>query len=1171
MTILRMGQRFSRGLMLCSVSTTAMTLGLAVFAANPAQAACTGSTTAGDDIIECTTDGAPPDGGTGNDTLILNAGSYTGGDINLDQGNDFIDIRGDVNTLEDLALGISVSPGNEDPQGGNNVFQVIGHTLNVNGVLSGGVVSPNFNGVVGGGEYLDEFIITNSTVQGRFDLNNGNDIIRITNSTVAQQTGNVRVIEGENGSDFILIESGSVIGRADQTNNVLIDGGNDGDRIEINNSTVHGRIDMGNGDNDNSLAITAGFTGTAGAAGESISVTEVVTTGGLYIANSTVNGTNNTISGGTGNDYVEISGTSSIAEDINLFGGEDEILISGTTNVGGGVDMGVGNDIFGMSGGTVTGLVDLGTGDDTVNLSGTVTIGALEGADGVETIDIAAGTTVNFTDASGLGALVPGEVVDLGTDGDTLSVSGTINALIGGIYQTVSLGGGEDTFNLDGGTLDANLDTGSDNDIINLNSGTVNGQVFGSDTVGDVFNVHAGVTLNNGLGSALPVRRADEGDVFNIYGGTINANTLDTSEADGGNAIFAGSGPDEVGLFGGTINGEINLGDGLDTLVIDFGGDEFAANPDLAGTGLTAPAGATGPLNLASPRFNGDAGEDSAYIYDLDPADDLIFESFNDVNMFGQAFSLDNTEVAGEQQNTIDNLNLFTDAGGVHSTFRQTDGDLIIRNEAGGSRGDLRVQTNNTVTMVDGVADDSITVQIYAPESGSILEVDTNPSLQTSDVLTVTSVDRSNITAGSPVLVDTRIIGGGAVPITGSIAIVDDDGRVDPAVPSPGDTLTPSEDFVFLNDPSSAARSYFLVDEGGSTNGVFLQWVTPASGATAGGAAAAAAAGAGSAGAAIGGAGNAVLAAISGPNLPGLPETPRLSDPERPVDETDPYGDPTGRQSFAGACADSTAAWIDLSAYRTDRDAVSSGGQTFAGYDTTGYGITVGGDIDLGGSLIEECGKVRVGAFASYGMASVSVEDGSSADVTSTMGGIYATLRQDEFYAMGMLVYGQLATEASNALLGATSEEDATLFGGLAAIGKQMALSENTFLDARLSAQMNQIEGAPYKDSMGLEFETNTVSQRYEASLGLVSAGVNELGQRVTGELRAAVIWDMSETEVGVGGLPVTNETEDLLLGLSARFTTQLTDSAKLYGRVATEFGDTTSTISGSAGIRFTF
>jgi len=1041
------------------------------------------------------------------------------------------------------------------------------------------------------------------------DGNAGNDAITIINAP----TGGHNFIRGENGNDTIIITNSFV----DRSVASDVTGGADDDIITVTGSTISDTLDGGTG-NDTITVSGSSIGNDINGGGDNDTIT---VNGGSTIARDVdASSGDNTIilNGGTigrdvtalgGNDTIRVNGAA-VTRDVRAGAGDDLVEFN-SGSIGGNIETDSGDDTVNLGGGTLTGIVDLRNatvgGQDTVNFTGgTTTISGIVQTTNRGVVNFQAGSTVNLTGAHLTG--VNRSVVDLGSGTDSMDLIGvTLNASDGGGgFWTLDFGSGADTMTVGGGSVvNANIDMGDDSDTLTIGNATINGQISGSVTGGDTFNINPGAVLNAGIGSG-DVGPSDSADFFNVNGGTINPNTLDTSTAGNPvrNSLFASTGGDQVGLFGGTISGVVNLGNGADALVIDAMGDEFTSRPDMPGTSAAPnlnPGGAFDALNIENATFDGEGGPDEAFVFDLPgtSSNDVVFKDFNDVFFYGQSFSFDNTpDGAGRQQNSAFNFHLLSDAVGAPTTLRQMDGALELwLSPTSSTFGDLVIGANSGVDMVDGVADDSVSVRNLELAAGSFIRSDVNISTQMADTINVQSnVNQPN---SGTVTIDTRIIEAGPVASTGSVAIIDDLTRVDPDAPSTEADITASTTFVFANDPSSVARSFFLVDEGTGVNGVFLQWVTPVNNMTMAAPAAAASAGAAATGGAVGGVAGTVVGAVVGgivggagpapgpagaapgpvrgvpgdPLIIGAPDDPGrpgIVDPDQPRDVVDTLDDDglMARRTFGGSCHDNVSTWVDLSAARMERGATANG----SAFDANGYGVTVGADADLGGYALDRCDTWRVGLFGSFGRTDVTVAGGSTSRISSWLAGVYTSARYEQFYGTAMAFYGMNDTTTVNAtLLNATTNEDSATVGGAGAVGALFEVASGLFVDPRISGHYLEVNGDPYSDQFGLQYETQTTAARVEGSIGLIYNAMNQAGLPLSLEWRGGVAWDRTESRTSSLGQVSAVTHEEVLFNTSIKVTTNVTETFKVYGRVGGEFGADTTSFNGNVGFRVRF
>jgi Ca2+-binding RTX toxin-like protein len=268
------------------------------------------------------------------------------------------------------------------------------------------------------------------------------------------------------------------------------------------------------------------------------------------------------VDGGSGNDTINITGTSSSwtgGLTVNGDDGNDSITIGDlrTTVLGGD-----GND-------TIT----IGAGDDSIvggagndSITGGAGSSVITDGDGNDTI--VSGTGASILDAGNGNDLI--EANDLG---ETISVGNGKSIIDGGTgNDTITAGSGADTIYGSGGNDSVNSTTG--NDLVYLGLGgasTVMGST-GSDTVSYALDTAPVFAKLGGFSGNGP---AGENDflgsvVHNLIGGAGN----DTLIAGPGiDALYGGSGNDLLEAAGGTDRLDGN--DGNDTLLAGSGTDNF--------------------------------------------------------------------------------------------------------------------------------------------------------------------------------------------------------------------------------------------------------------------------------------------------------------------------------------------------------------------------------------------------------------------------------------------------------------------------------------------------------------------------------------------------------------------------------------------------------------------
>jgi Ca2+-binding RTX toxin-like protein len=329
--------------------------------------------------------------------------------------------------------------------------------------------------------------------------------------------------------------------------------------------------------------------GDHGAIQQSAGTQRLATTGNVVLAfsNQPENGADDTLFGGAGNDLV-FGGTGSDIIEGNdghdvLFGDHGEITVSmsGATllaptlvrstipGVGGSdtIDGGDGNDI--IVGGFDGDLIDGGAGDDVIfGDHGEVTVNGLAIGDRtpMRTLFHDIGGVDIIEGGSGNDRIFGGAAGDFITDsGGNNIVFGDHGEIIGGLYQTTVLSGGDDS-----------IRTASGNDIIFGGAGSDDITSIGGNNVvfGDFGEVLGSRALTTALGGGNDIIRTGGGNDV-IFGGAGG----DLITASGGNNVVVGDfGISVPGRVSSTNTGQggsdrITTGNGNDNIIGGAAGD----------------------------------------------------------------------------------------------------------------------------------------------------------------------------------------------------------------------------------------------------------------------------------------------------------------------------------------------------------------------------------------------------------------------------------------------------------------------------------------------------------------------------------------------------------------------------------------------------------------------
>jgi Domain of unknown function (DUF4347) len=234
---------------------------------------------------------------SGNDSVTTDGSGSTTVNANNSTGSDTIDI---VNAIA-ATVNLNNSTGNDD-------VDITGPTVNA-------TVNDNNSGVAGG---TDEIDITGTAVTATVNLNNslGNDHVNIAGSSSTNATVN---LNNSSGNDTVNV--GSTTGATTATVNLNGSGGTD--VINVFGLTATATVNLTNSTGAGDFVELVGKgTGTINAANSTGNDT-------LIGANST-----DTITGGTGNDTVELKGAGTInagaGNDLGIYSLSDHYSINGS-------------------------------------------------------------------------------------------------------------------------------------------------------------------------------------------------------------------------------------------------------------------------------------------------------------------------------------------------------------------------------------------------------------------------------------------------------------------------------------------------------------------------------------------------------------------------------------------------------------------------------------------------------------------------------------------------------------------------------------------------------------------------------------------------------------------------------------------------------------------------
>ncbi len=421
------------------------------------------------------------------------------------------------------------------------------------------------------GSGTDGFVGTEASVAGGF----------ANIDAVTAPTGTVNSLQGENVANtwsITGVNSGSLSAGGNTLGfshfNMLVGGASD-DAFVLTGGSLSGTLDGGAGANSltgDNVAATWTITGV-----NSGSVTGV--SGGFSNIQA--------LNGGAANDHFVLGVGGAITGRLNGNGGTDTLDYSGfsgpvVVNLDGGATVGVSNveNLVGGSGAnTLIGPNESAAWTIDHNNGGTIQYSTLVNFNGFQTLSGGGGgNTFNVAGGSI-------ETINAGADGDRFSVNGTVNSLVGGagndtvdvvggVVNTLNGGGGDNLFTISGGNVLA-LDGGSGN----INSLAVTGgNHTWNVTANNAGNVSGAVTSFSHIQALLG---GEGGDVFNVDATGVIA-TLQGAQTGSGNnafniasggaagAVVGGNGDDIINV-NGTV-GQISAGAGNDRVVMGDGG-----------------------------------------------------------------------------------------------------------------------------------------------------------------------------------------------------------------------------------------------------------------------------------------------------------------------------------------------------------------------------------------------------------------------------------------------------------------------------------------------------------------------------------------------------------------------------------------------------------------------
>ncbi len=694
---------------------------------------------------------------TGDSEYTL-GGTFAYDDITLDGDTDAVldnsfsstaDITGDTG-VNDITLEGTYS-GNIDQDAGNDTLTIDLDQANFTGNADGGAGTDTVEYTSSTDQTISSTLSNyeNTTLSGDVTYSTGADIttdtLTLTNATdLTINNGNTVTATDLNGDSDINI----VTVNGDLNANVDLGAANDEFILDLDTGSYTGSNDGGagtdiariNSDNADATVTPTNFTNY-----ETLDLTgdNKITVGGA-----------NTFDDITldGNTDLEVAAGSSLTANNAITGdtGENDITIAGT--VSGAIDQGAGDDTLtiNLDTGSYTGAADGGAGTDTIEYTSAADQTITSTFANYESLGVAGDSeftldmTSSFTDisiddntdlviASGADITATSGVTADGGD-NTLTIEGALSG-------DVDLGSGDDIaiIDLDTATYSDNLDGQGGDDTITYQA--TSAQNIDGDKV-DNFE-----TMNLDGDTIFTLQNSFDEDDINLTNEadvTTNATTNITADITGDNGV------NDLVINGGTISGDINLGDDDDTIAynngtlsgaIDMGAgdDTFTANLD----NVTLPS-----------NISGGAGTN----------DDLTLTASSNQVLMSQVTDFENMTLAGDvlyttgDDITVDNLTLDTD-----TDFTIAANDTVTVTNLNGDTGanDLTVNGDLSATLTDLLGgDDTLTIDLdTATVSGNFeggaggndtLTID-NSSDHTLTATQYTEFEELNLSGGSEV------------------------------------------------------------------------------------------------------------------------------------------------------------------------------------------------------------------------------------------------------------------------------------------------------------------------------------------------------------------------------------------------------------------------------------
>ncbi|MBD2547989.1 hypothetical protein H6G65_00010 [Microcystis elabens FACHB-917] len=485
---------------------------------------------------------------------------------------------------------------------GADTFDASGITATTNFISLAGAdsvtIAPSELGnvdVIDGGSDTDTLIFSTAAtvVDAAFTNVTSVEILQLANGTnsvslgsEAEQAG-ITTVTGSTGDDTFNLLYGNTgltfnAGSGSDTLSYSADSATQSITLSsVSSGTASGTVSNGGTDSFTGLEAIVGGSGSA----DSITSTSVGEALIITGANAgTIDGFAfsgvESVNLGVGNDTGIINTGGSLSGNVDFGSGSDTLSYAGNNNV---ITVSL-NSATSTAAAGATGITGItsgfetligGSGDtDTLNASSGVTT-LLVASGGVTTLDtsltVSAFETINLgasNDSATFSGAFSG-TVDLGDGGDTATINdgGSVTSLVGGA--------GSDTLNLDGANNSITI-TGT-------GAGTTAGTTGGTTTFSgfDTVNGQGGTdafTVDKASTSTITIDGGDGTDSLSVASSDTAANSLTISGTGSGvlgsvtfagiESIALGSGGDTASVTTGSLSGNLNLGDGSNSLTI---------------------------------------------------------------------------------------------------------------------------------------------------------------------------------------------------------------------------------------------------------------------------------------------------------------------------------------------------------------------------------------------------------------------------------------------------------------------------------------------------------------------------------------------------------------------------------------------------------------------------